>query len=144
MCSDIDIQVKEFRIPAGGLAINNTIYINEDTSLAYTIEVFYFIILHEIAHHKRNIKANTEEKLIEFGKGDFELFLDFVISEEIIADRYASVIFNYLNREKIDYGGQNLHLESRRNEYKQKSQMMYNQLPDSVDEYSEYLLKVLV
>lgn len=58
----------------------------------------FFIILHEIAHYKRMVKLGREEVIRRLSLDDFHQYSDFLINEEMIADRYARLLFYHFNK----------------------------------------------
>lgn len=137
-----NIEVKNFLVRAAGLSFNGNIYISNTIIYNVTPKEFFFILLHEIAHNKRNIKYNSDEKLVNLGKGDFEVFFQYVINEEVIADRYAKQLYFYLNRETTDIG-QNLDQLYYQNRYRSHAKTTYDMVPKTINEYNEFLTKVM-
>lgn len=91
---------RKFKGPLG-FAAYDCIYLDVDKILHYHPKLLFFVILHETAHHKR-IMAMGKEKLIELlSLSDFEAFVDHVVGEEMVADRYGRYMFYKLNRESF-------------------------------------------
>jgi hypothetical protein len=139
--SEYNIQVKNFPFRAAGMAFNNKIYIDSRITSNVTSKQFYFIILHEIAHNKRNRKYNIDEELVKLSKGDFEVFFEYVINEEIIADRYAKQLYYYLNNEVSNYD-QRLHQPIYKSRYRDNARQTYNMLPNTLEEFETMLTKM--
>jgi len=62
-------------------------------------KMLYFIILHETAHYKRMCKIGKTNVLSNLSLENFEDFSNHVIYEELLADRYGSIMFYKLNNE---------------------------------------------
>lgn len=142
LCNAVEMRVVNFKVNVAGMSLQNSIYIDVDALKRLKPYEVYYMILHELGHNKRNKNADAERKLIEYRKYDFEIFFEFLINEEITADRYAKTMFYILNRATTNYG-QYLHLESKKNEYRNKAMMMYKTLPDNVKDYHNYLLSII-
>ena len=139
---DIDIQIKDFICNASAISVDDKIFINSNINNKLNDEKFYFVILHELAHYKRNIKYNINEMLIKSSKGEFETFFDFLVNQEIFADRYARFCFYILNHVKTNLS-QNLDNENVKLDYKSHAEIIYNNLPDTNKEYNKTLLKFI-
>lgn len=117
--SGIEFRNRKMRGPLG-IATFYCIYLDiEHMRMACNRETIYFVILHEMAHYKR-ISRMGKEKLIEIlSFEDLEIFCKHVITEEIIADRYACYVFQYLNGSSYPRRcTQQLHLEYQEEQYK--------------------------
>src|SRR6478609_11860763 len=56
----------------------------------YYDKVVFFIFIHEIAHMKRLKKYGKEWFLAQLSIEDYDVFLDELFKEEVLADRYAT------------------------------------------------------
>ncbi len=83
-----------------GMATNDSIYLNTNLILTrLNHKTLFFIILHEIAHYKR-IRLMGKKQVIEnFSSKNFEMFSEHIIFEEMLADRYARLVYYKLNNE---------------------------------------------
>tara|TARA_R110000851_G_scaffold115810_5_gene241810 strand:- start:379 stop:918 length:540 start_codon:yes stop_codon:yes gene_type:complete len=61
----------------------------------------FFILLHEIAHKKRIDKFGVDYHLNMLTTSDFKSFYEFIIFEELFADRWAALIFYFINQKKF-------------------------------------------
>ena len=61
----------------------------------------FFILLHEIAHKKRIDKHGVDYHLNMLTTSDFKSFHEFIIAEELFADRWASLVFYLINQTKF-------------------------------------------
>jgi hypothetical protein len=140
---DIDVQVREFKVRVSGISAANKIFVNKNVTNLVPSNEFYYMLLHELGHHKRNIKYHTDERLFKLSKGDFESFFEFVISEEIIADRYARFCYYILNGRTTNIS-QNLHIPNNKEKYKENAEFLYDNLPDTLEEYNNNLTTFIV
>lgn len=83
---------------AAGIATYECIYV-DTTKFDFSFPDFmvYFIMLHEMAHHKRLRKYGKEHFIKEISNENYNELFEHVIAEEILADRYASRVFYKLN-----------------------------------------------
>jgi hypothetical protein len=99
--SDISYYMADLKGPLG-LTTLDGVYIDlNEIMVRYTSEsskILYFILLHETAHMKRIIKMGKHEVLKQLSNTDFDKLFDHIISEEIIADRYGSLLYYFLNK----------------------------------------------
>lgn len=65
---------------------------------SYGDEMALFIIYHEIAHYKRIIKYGIDNHISMVTSEDENVFVKYVLSEELFADRWASYVFYCCNR----------------------------------------------
>lgn len=77
-----------------GLVIKDKVYIDLGRLVEHNTpnKVILFIVLHEIAHAKRIAKIGIDEHLVSLTNKNFGEFADYVIKEEIFADRWASIM----------------------------------------------------
>lgn len=99
-----------------------------------------FVILHELCHHLRLQKILKRDYFKIFATDDFELLADTIITEEIIADRYACFTFYLLTGNTFDKRfTQNLELSENKSRYKKMiDEYMFNKF-NSEEEYFEYV-----
>jgi hypothetical protein len=90
-----------------GLATLDCIYIDMCDILTrvdagvINLHKVFFILLHEIAHKKRIDKSGVDYHLNMLTTPNFKRFYEFIISEEVFADRWASLVFYFINKKKI-------------------------------------------
>jgi hypothetical protein len=83
-----------------GMATYDSIYLNTNLILTrLNHNTLFFIILHEIAHYKRMQLMGKKQIIENFANKDFEMFSEHIIFEEMLADRYARLIYYKLNKE---------------------------------------------
>lgn len=61
----------------------------------------YYAILHEIAHYKRINKLGSDYLIKSLSTTSLTEYLDFLLNEEIIADRWARLVFYKLNGKEL-------------------------------------------
>lgn len=103
-----------------GFATYHTVYLDLKRIKQFPPTFLFFVILHETAHFKRITKMGGKDGIIQLlSITDFDEFVDAVINEEVIADRYACYVFNVLNGRLLSREvTQNLHHEQARANYK--------------------------
>lgn len=81
-------------------------------------QLIFFVVLHEYAHLLRITKMGKDKIVSFFAEEDFDKFLDHIVGEEIIADRFGALMFHHFNKEVFPrYRTQRLHEETRREQY---------------------------
>jgi len=92
--SDVKITDAKLHDTIYGLASYKEVFIDINKMVnRIDYELSLFIILHEIAHYKRITKMGFSKYLDNITNEDIIVFLDFIIQEEIFADRWASLVF---------------------------------------------------
>ena len=92
--SNVKIRDAKLHSTIYGLASYKEVFIDIDKMIdTIDYELSLFIILHEIAHYKRISKMGLNKYLDNITNEDIIVFLDFIIQEEIFADRWASLVF---------------------------------------------------
>lgn len=123
----------EFRsiVDAIGMSLDGVIYLNKRRFSELTDNKVYFILLHEIAHHKRMIKFkyNLDEMFANMSE---QQYINFIINEEIFADRYARQMYYKFNKELFPIKEtQRLHLSEVRTYYANRIRFYYAFLKDN-------------
>ena len=137
--SGVEIKLVDLH-QAIGITTPDTIYFDKTNVKSISSKKLLFVILHEFAHYKRIKKANID--VDEFIKDSSEKeYIKFVINEEIIADRYASIQFNNITKELFpSWDMQNLHLESKQKIYSDRLKAFYAYLQDNPElKYSDLI-----
>ena len=130
---------------ASALSTFDTIYIDlNQLNQYYKDELIYFIFIHEIAHYKRMCKLGKDKILFNLSLNDFDLFSDSIISEEIIADRYASLLFYKFNgvlypREHTQRLTENFF----KTIYKKNTIKYFNVINNSEENYNNFIKKII-
>jgi hypothetical protein len=130
---------------ASALSTFNVIYVDlEHLNKHYKDDLIFFIFIHEIAHYKRMCKLGKEKILANLSLNDFDLFSDNIVSEELIADRYASLLFYIFNgilypREKT----QRLTETFFKTIYKKNTIKYFNVINNSEENYNNFIKKII-
>jgi hypothetical protein len=87
----IDVNIANLRQGVGGLCAYDRIFISR--SIIHYPSLFLYVALHELAHYKRIQKMGFDLHLSLLSSENFDTLFEHVVTEEIIADRYASYMF---------------------------------------------------
>jgi hypothetical protein len=96
--SGIEFKSKGLRGPVG-MASLDCIYLDLSKLDRLADNFVFYIVLHEMAHLKRIQKMGKLAMLAKLSADNFNVYFNHIITEEIIADRYASLMFYGLNKE---------------------------------------------
>ena len=130
----IDYLITPMKDNIMGLATHNKVYLN---SKNYCSDLFYYVALHELAHHKRMLRNGLQFHLDILSSTDFEEFSEHVIEEELIADRYATKLFKIANGYDSGYN-QNLHKEVNKAFYKGRLRdNVFGTIKNDVEHYNK-------
>lgn len=95
---DCEIPIEnKLLINSVGVATLDCIWLDVSKLSNISDSVVFFIILHEIGHYKRIKKLGRNEIIRKLSINDFRDFNNDIISEEMIADRYGSLLFLKFN-----------------------------------------------
>jgi hypothetical protein len=145
--SDINYYMADLKGPLG-LTSLDAIYIDlNEIIVRYTSECskfLYFIILHETAHMKRIIKMGREEVLRNLSTNNFDDLFEHIIGEELIADKYGSLLYYFLNKkfypkhytQQLD----NIHV---REKYKNNVSVFFGQIQNDETSYYNFVNKFI-
>lgn len=86
-----------------GIAMFDKIVIDVNGFKTLEPKVQVFCLLHELCHSLRFDKLGIEFYLSTLANENFDEFAEVVIKEEILADRYASIMFNKLTGLAYDW-----------------------------------------
>lgn len=111
--NNIDVKLANMVLGVNGFTTHEKIYINTNTNKDFV----YYVALHELAHYKRIKKLGIDIHMKHLSSNDFDEFAKYVINEEIIADRYANLMFYIANGYHCNYS-QELECEYRQEQYK--------------------------
>jgi hypothetical protein len=103
--------IKESNIPffsnelvsAFGIATFYGIHLDIRLLKTISYDMVYFIILHEIGHYKRIIKKGKQYHLHCLSDNNIDNLYNHILIEEIIADKYGSLVFRLLNNINFQY-----------------------------------------
>ena len=101
--SSLDIKFTDCNLKGPyGMSTIYGIYLDMDKIISrFHPMMIKYIILHEIGHYKRITKLGKEQVIKNLSLENYDEFCDSVIFEEIIADRYACLV--YLRLERISF-----------------------------------------
>ena len=103
-----------------------------------------FIILHELAHCKRIEKLGKDKFINYLSETNFDLFCDKLINEEIIADRYASLLYFKLTKKKYpEYMTQFLHIKFKRYIHKVFLKFIFGLNDGTEETYNKFVKELL-
>jgi len=123
-----------------GLATKEAIYIDVLRTIRNLgIDKLFFVIAHEIGHYKRNINLTQEEVLDNIVKNDYRAYVNYVMNEEIFADRYGRMVFRLLNGKNFPADRtQQLEKESYRHVYSKRLEGTYTYIKDRIKTQDDY------
>lgn len=104
-----------------------------------------YVLLHELCHALRFDKVGKQNFLKKYITENIEELCDFVIYEEILADRYACFMFYRLTGNKFDWSRtQQLNLPENRKKYEGKVfSTMFKKFKNE-EEYDDYGKKLYI
>lgn len=127
-----------------GLTTIDTIYLDLDKIEIYGDKMTYFVILHETAHFKRINKYGSDWLINNLSKPRIGKLIKFIINEEIIADRYACLLFNKFNNEIFPWNQtQQLNLKERELQYIPMVRLYHNKIENDINKYNELISKFI-
>lgn len=138
----VNVQIRKLKGPAG-MATFDTIYIDPRIYDRYGAVMFNFVLLHELCHHKRYLKYGTDFHMKGLSLENFDEFLDFIINEEITADRYATYMYRILNGKTFSGKTQELHKPLNRKKYEIVAEYIFGQIQNDYDNYNKLAESVL-
>lgn len=140
----IEFRGREMTWPIG-LATYYCVYLDINRLTRFNDKMVFYVILHEIGHHKRISKVGKEYVINMLSIEDFELFSELVINEEIIADRYACQLFQRFNNMEFPRTAtQQLHLEYKQTQYKYQLTQLFGFVNHSEENYITLLESFVV
>jgi len=132
-------------VGALGLATFDCIYLNMDALKHKPSDLYFFVILHEMAHHKRISKLGKEYFLKLFSDNDFDVFSNGVINEEIIADRYGCYVYKCLTNKNFPiYLTQQLDRKYKQDQYKDQIKGLFGLVKNSENNYIKLMESFLI
>jgi len=129
---------------AAGLAIKNKGYFNIKIFEREIPQFIFFVILHEYCHIKR-IDVMSEETMITYLTDENQDRLcDHVIGEEILADRFASLLYYHFNKEIVPkYITQELDDDNKKRELIEDIKLSYGMVKD-IESYHKLIEHVVI
>ena len=130
-----------------GLTSFTCIYVDLDKlTHKYNYDMLiYFVFLHEMCHFKRISKYGVKHFVTMLSDEDFNSFAEHLLYEEVLADRYASLMFKILNGTQYPkYLTQNLDDKNNRADYKSKSRELFGHVKNDENNYNKVIESFLV
>jgi hypothetical protein len=132
--------VDSWLVSAVGMTTLDAIHLDLNKLMHQTDSMIYFIILHEIGHHKKMMKVGRGETIRKLSSDNFEEFTLNMINEEILADRYASRLFYKFNGVPFPAQlTQQLELKERRVSYRKNTLQYFGVVQNDINKYYELL-----
>jgi len=143
--SGIDFKDRKIKFNTLGVATMYGLFINSEELNRYNDSIIFYVILHEIAHYKRIQKMGKEALIKALSAENFETFFEHVVGEEIIADRYASLLYLWFNKETFpSIWTQELFKEDKRNNYRPIAARLFGVIKNDEENYKNLLESFLV
>lgn len=145
--SDINYHMADLTGPLG-LASFDGVYIDVNQIIRHISHdygtILYFVILHETAHMKRMMKIGKTEILNNLSLPDFELFFEHVVNEELIADKYGSLMYYLLNKKLYpSFYTQQLNDSDNKERYKTRARGFFGQIQNDETKYKQFVNKFI-
>lgn len=122
------------------IATINGIYIDVDKVDYFGDKLVYFIILHETCHMKRITKLGGEWMLRNLSFDDFDEFTKHIFIEEILADRYACLMFYEFNKLVYPWSEtQQLDQKRKQEDYAPMARLYFGKIQNDINKYNELI-----
>lgn len=107
-------------------------------------QLVFFVILHEYCHVLKIEKVGKEGMIKSLSTNELELFIEHIIYEEILADRFACLMFYLLNKELYPrYRTQMLDVMQYQVEFINRNKSLFGMIKDE-ESYNEVLNSFIV
>lgn len=111
---------------------------NTDDQLAF------FVILHEYCHVLKIDRVGKQGMIDQLSNENFDVFMSHIINEEIIADRFASLMYYCYNKQLFPkYRTQRLEEQKEKDYYVYQVEDLYGVIKDE-ESYDKLLKKFIV
>lgn len=144
--------MKETNIPfkdrklngALGLTVIDCVYLNLEQLNRVPNSLYCFVILHEIAHYKRIAKLGKDDLIKNLSSDNFDVFCNYIINEEIIADRYGCYTYKCIT-DKIypQHETQQLNRDYKKEQYKLMIKNWFGVVQNKEENYIKLMESVL-
>lgn len=139
----IDIKVVNLKQGVGGLCTYDRIFISRNVSRYPSL--FLYVALHELVHYKRIQKIGIDVHLSLLSSENFDTLFQHVVTEEIIADRYASYMFYKLCGIMCNEYSQNLHRLDVQELYKPSiKDRLFGKINNNLDNYNKIVDSIVL
>ncbi len=140
--SNIDFKDVRLKGPMG-MASLDCIYLDTALMMPYD-KIFFFVIVHEMAHYKRILKLGRQHILSMMSCKDFDEFCGHIINEEIIADRYGRYCYYKLNGELFpEVATQQLENPYKQEQYRQIAVQLFGVIDNNEESYKKLVGKFI-
>lgn len=97
---ELDVEIVDRKLHnAVGMTMPDKIYLDIDRLRYHQPKFVYFVVLHEICHYKRIRKVGKKVIVELFKSKNFDEFFAGILKEELIADKYACILYFRFNDE---------------------------------------------
>jgi len=128
-----------------GMATGDKVRINIGGIGGTYDDALFFVILHEYCHSIRINRMGKKVLIEALSTEDFDEFVDHVVGEEILADRYGSrMFFKFNNRTLNQSHTQELHLKYRKDAYKNFIGGIHGKIQGSEEKYDELINSFII
>jgi len=128
-----------------GLATFDSIIIDLTMLNKYDNNLVFHVFLHETAHMKRIKKLGPDNILKLLSDTNFEAYCNHIFTEEIIADRFSSLLFLKLNKFIIKNSySQNLHLKDNQTKYLGVITQNFNVIKNDINKYNNLVESYII
>jgi hypothetical protein len=135
--SDVSYHKTSLRGPLG-MATFDAIHIDVDR--IYNDRMLYFIILHETSHYKRIQKFGVKKIIENLSDENFENFFQFLLNEELVSDRYGSLLFYKFNGQEYPKSlTQELTNEMNKNKFRHSARYFFGTVQNSEERYKKFM-----
>lgn len=137
-------QVKNLRGPLA-IATIDSVLINVSILDRYDDKFVFFVLLHETAHMKRIAKLGKDKIIRNLSLSDFNEFMEHILYEEVLADRYACQLFYLLNKETYPWNEtQQLNLLEKQKQYEKIAMGYFGHIQNDENKYNEVINNFIV
>lgn len=135
--SDVSYHKTSLRGPLG-MATFDAIHIDVDR--IRNDRMLYFIILHETSHYKRIQKFGVKKIIENLSDENFENFFQFLLNEELVSDRYGSLLFYKFNGQEYPKSlTQELTNEMNKNKFRHSARYFFGAVQNSEERYKKFM-----
>jgi predicted metalloprotease len=114
-----------------GMATYRKVYFDMSRLGEVDDQLVFFVILHEYCHVLKIEKIGKEEMINQLSNENFDEFLNHIITEEILADRFASIMYYHYNKKHYPrYRTQMLEKQSEKDKYVYQVEDLFGKIKD--------------
>ena len=94
-------------------------------------QLLFFVILHEYCHVLKIERLGKDNMINQLSTNNFDEFLNHIINEEIVADRFASMMYYCYNKRQYPrYRTQRLEEKSQKDKYVNQVEDLFGKIKD--------------